>query len=149
MRANPTDLDQILDNLIDNALIYAPGPVEVEVAPGPTAVVAVRDHGPGIAESERNVVTDRFHRGPGAPAGGSGLGLAIARELTERWGGEFEVVAPHGGGTRVEMRLRRARRRSTDGERMGIGRSPRFRSCGSGSTPGAHGPGRRCGGCAS
>jgi signal transduction histidine kinase len=108
VRANPTDLDQVLDNLIDNALTYAPGPIEVEVVPGSgRTVVAVRDHGPGIVASERSLVTDRFHRGPDAPPGGSGLGLAIARELTERWGGELEVVAPTGGGTRVEMRLRR------------------------------------------
>ncbi len=107
VHANPTDLDQVLDNLIDNALTYAPGRVEVEVVPGmKRTVLSVRDHGPGIDESDRRSVTDRFFRGADAPPGGSGLGLAIARDLTERWGGELEVVAPEDGGTRIELRLR-------------------------------------------
>ncbi|MGZ8629973.1 MAG: sensor histidine kinase [Actinomycetota bacterium] len=107
VHANPTDLDQILDNLIDNALTYAPGPVVVEVVQGARhTVLSVSDQGIGIGESERSSVTERFYRGSGAPPGGSGLGLAIARDLTERWGGELEVVAPEDGGTRVEIRLR-------------------------------------------
>ena len=101
------DLDQILDNLIDNAISYAPGPVEVQTGPGDGRVfVAVQDHGPGIAPEERSRVTERFFRGRAAPAGGSGLGLAIVRELAERWGGEVMVQAPTDGGTRIEVRLR-------------------------------------------
>jgi signal transduction histidine kinase len=100
---DPADLDQILDVLIDNALIHAPGPVEVSAnANGERATMSVRDHGPGIPADEEARVTERFFRGRGAPAGGSGLGLAIARELAERWDGGIEVHASPAG-TRVDV----------------------------------------------
>ena len=101
--ADPDDLDQVLDVLIDNALTHAPGRVEVTAsAEGRRATISVVDHGPGIPEDEAGRVTERFFRGRGAPAGGSGLGLAIARELAERWGGGIDV---RGGadGTRVDV----------------------------------------------
>jgi signal transduction histidine kinase len=106
--ADPDDLDQVLDVLIDNALIHGPGHVEVSAtANGERATVSVRDQGPGIPSDERTKVTERFFRGRGAPAGGSGLGLAIARELAERWGGGIEVHAGSGG-TRVDVWFRTA-----------------------------------------
>jgi signal transduction histidine kinase len=105
-QADPTDVDQILDNLLDNAMAYAPGAIEVRTgAHDGLTWLAVRDHGPGIPAHERPKVTERFHRGRGAPAGGSGLGLAIARELAEKWGGTLELEPAAGGGTRVEVRF--------------------------------------------
>ncbi len=101
-RINATDLDQILDNLLDNAIAYAPGIVDLEAAP---TFVAVRDHGPGIPDDERGRVTERFYRGRGAPSGGSGLGLAIVRDLAERWGGSVRIESPPEGGTRIEVTL--------------------------------------------
>jgi signal transduction histidine kinase len=104
--ADLDDLDQVLDVLIDNALIHGAGRVEVSAtANGERATVSVRDHGPGIPPDEHARVTERFFRGRGAPAGGSGLGLAIARELAERWGGGIEVHAGDGG-TRVDVWFR-------------------------------------------
>jgi signal transduction histidine kinase len=99
---DPTELDQILDNLLDNALAYAPGAVDLET--GPT-FVSVRDHGAGIPADERDRVTERFFRGRGAPSGGSGLGLAIVRDLAEHWGGSVRLEAPEDGGTRVVVTL--------------------------------------------
>jgi signal transduction histidine kinase len=105
-QGNPADVDQILDNLLDNAIAYAPGEIVLETRRQEgRVVVAVQDQGPGIPEAERERVTDRFFRGRGAPAGGSGLGLAIARELAEKWGGSLQVRSAEGGGTRVEIRL--------------------------------------------
>jgi signal transduction histidine kinase len=105
-RVDPTDLDQILDNLLDNATSYAPGEVIVESGDSNGQVfVAVRDRGPGIAPEELARVTERFYRGRGVPSGGSGLGLAIARQLVEKWGGSLSVESAHGEGTRVEVRL--------------------------------------------
>jgi signal transduction histidine kinase len=103
------DVDQILDNLIDNAVAYAPGPVVIETgrADG-RAFLAVEDVGPGIAADERPRVTDRFFRGRTAPKGGTGLGLAIVRELAEKWGGTVVVEPADGGGTRIEVRLNAA-----------------------------------------
>ena len=105
-RVDPTDLDQILDNLLDNAISYAPGEVTVESGDSNGQVfVAVRDRGPGIAPEELARVTERFYRGRGVPSGGSGLGLAIARQLVGKWGGSLSVESAHGEGTRVEVRL--------------------------------------------
>jgi signal transduction histidine kinase len=105
--AHPADVDQILDNLIENAITYAPGPIEVESASTDGHItLAVRDHGPGIPERERAHVTERFYRGKGTVKGGSGLGLAIARDLAEKWGGSIEIQAPSDGGTRIEVQLR-------------------------------------------
>jgi signal transduction histidine kinase len=108
-QANQTDVDQILDNLLDNAIAYAPGPVEIETgAAGRAAFVIVSDHGEGIPKEEQAKVTERFYRGRSAPQGGSGLGLAIAQELAEKWGGALDVSTPEGGGVRVEVRFRRS-----------------------------------------
>ena len=101
--ADPADLDQVLDVVIDNALIHAPGRIEVSVSGnGERATVSVADHGPGIPADEMGRVTERFFRGRGAPTGGSGLGLAIARELAERWGGGIDVRGG-GEGTRIDV----------------------------------------------
>ena len=105
-RVDPTDLDQILDNLLDNATSYAPGEVTIESGGSNGQVfVAVRDRGPGIAPEDLARVTERFYRGRGVPSGGSGLGLAIARQLVEKWGGTLNVESTHDDGTRVEVRL--------------------------------------------
>jgi two-component system, OmpR family, sensor kinase len=105
-RGDPTDLDQILDNLLDNAISYAPGEVVVESGSSNGRVfLAVSDRGPGIAPADLERVTERFYRGRSAPAGGSGLGLAIARQLAEKWGGALDITSPAEGGTRVEIRL--------------------------------------------
>ena len=104
---NPSDVDQILDNLVDNAISYAPGDVTIEAGRHDTsAFVAVEDRGPGIRQEDVVRVTERFFRGVDAPRGGSGLGLAIARDLAEKWGGSIEVTSEVGRGTRVEVRLR-------------------------------------------
>ena len=116
-QANPTDVDQILDNLLENAVTYAPGAIELHtgIADG-RASLAVRDHGAGIAQGERSKVTERFYRGSTAPPGGSGLGLAIARDLAERWGGALSLQDAEGGGTRVEVRFRAASLAAPDKE---------------------------------
>ncbi|MGA9161671.1 MAG: HAMP domain-containing sensor histidine kinase [Actinomycetota bacterium] len=105
-RVDPTDLDQILDNLLDNATSYAPGEVTIESGGSNGRVfVAVEDRGPGIASEDLARVTERFYRGHGVPSGGSGLGLAIARQLVEKWGGTLSVESSRAEGTRVEVRL--------------------------------------------
>ena len=103
--AHAEDVDQILDNLVDNAIAYAPGRVEISagLANG-HAFVAVRDHGPGIDEHDLPSVTERFFRGDGRTTPGSGLGLAIVRELAEHDDGSIEIGSAEGGGTRVEVR---------------------------------------------
>ena len=105
-QGDPSDIDQILDNLIHNAISYAPGDVTIETGRRDgSAVLTVKDAGPGIPVDDLPRVTDRFYRGSGTPAGGSGLGLAIARDLAEKWGGSLEVTSTPGAGTRVEVAL--------------------------------------------
>ena len=106
MLADPVDLDQIVDNLIDNALTHGAGPIEIDatLSEGRPSL-SVRDHGAGIPVEERERVTDRFYRGDAADSEGSGLGLAIGRELAERWGGDLAISNDESGGARVTIRL--------------------------------------------
>jgi len=89
------DLRSLFDNLIDNALRHAPAGSEVELrlaaGEGGARWVDVQDGGPGLPETMRERVFDRFFRMPDAPAGGSGLGLAIARQAGLRHGLRIEL----------------------------------------------------------
>ncbi len=117
-QGDDADLDQILDNLIDNALAHAPGPIEVETGRVDDRIfLAVQDQGPGIPPAEVGRVTERFYRGRGAPPGGSGLGLAIVRDLAEKWGGSILVQNREDGGSRIEVRLRPSGSEDGDGTR--------------------------------
>jgi two-component system OmpR family sensor kinase len=83
----PDALSVVLNNLIDNAIRHTPagGRVDVVLRRSATSVdLAVRDSGPGIAESELSRVCDRFYRSPGAQGSGSGLGLAIVARIAQR-----------------------------------------------------------------
>jgi two-component system OmpR family sensor kinase/two-component system sensor histidine kinase QseC len=89
VRAPPAELRSVFDNLIDNAVRYAPegGVVDVRLhLVDGHPVVDVLDDGPGIPPEQMERVFDRFFRVTGAPAGGSGLGLAIARTAALRNG---------------------------------------------------------------
>ncbi len=107
-------LREMLRNLIDNALIYAPGPVLVEAeADDGAAILSVIDHGPGIAPDERQAVTERFRRGSAAEGtSGSGLGLAIVARVAAAAGGRFLLEDTPGGGLTARVRLP-ARRAAT------------------------------------
>ena len=108
--ASPTDLAQVLDNLIENAIRYADPGAMITVAAnngGRAAVVSVSDTGPGIPAEERDRVFERFYRGSTGRKGtpGTGLGLAIVAEVAGRWGGEATLGSAREGGTVVEIRL--------------------------------------------
>jgi two-component system, OmpR family, sensor kinase len=97
---HPGDVEQILDALLANALAYGAGAIEIGVrSDAGAATLTVRDHGPGVAPRERELVTGRFYRGAGAGGvPGSGLGLTIVQDLVERGGGRLRIdEAPHGG----------------------------------------------------
>lgn len=101
-------LRTLIANLLSNALRYTPrgGHVEVTVArDGEAVVLAVRDDGPGIPETERERVFDRFYRAPGQARTGTGLGLAIVRRIAERHGASL-TLGPGLAGRGVGVRLR-------------------------------------------
>jgi signal transduction histidine kinase len=122
----PGDLDQILDNLLANALDASPAgtTIEVTLRPGRRERLSlhVTDHGPGMDEEDRARAFDRFWQGPGARGGHSGLGLAIVRQLAHRNGLDVVLDPTPGGGLDAVVHLRRVGDRPTGvrgGERAG------------------------------
>lgn len=109
VRAAAGALEQILDNLLSNALDVAPRgtAVTVRVAPGgPWVELHVVDHGPGMAPDVRAHAFERFWRPPGATGQGFGLGLAIVDQLARVCGGEARLApGPGGRGLDAVVRL--------------------------------------------
>lgn len=104
-------LRQAVENLMRNAVAHAPdsGPIELIVdSEGAIARLRVVDHGPGVPESERELVFDRFARPDSArdrTHGGTGLGLAIVREVVESHDGQVVITETPGGGATAEILL--------------------------------------------
>lgn len=105
-------LEQLLRNLIENALKYgdARQPVEVRIAgePDGRALLTITDHGPGISSDHLPHLTRRFYRadpGRSRAAGGTGLGLAIVKHIVERHRGKLDIASVLGEGTTVSVRL--------------------------------------------
>jgi len=112
----PHTIERAVSNLLDNAAKWSPpdGEIEVTVKNGE---VTVRDHGPGIAESDLPYVFDRFYRAPSARGTpGSGLGLAIVRQVAEAHGGTVAAVRAEGGGTLLRLSFSRDGGGSGDGD---------------------------------
>jgi signal transduction histidine kinase len=106
---DPVLLAQALSNLIDNALKYTPenGVIEVTLQrrPGGRAEIAVTDNGPGIDDSEKVKVVERFYRGDasrGTP--GVGLGLSLAQAVAKLHGSALEL-SDRGPGLRVVLTI--------------------------------------------
>ncbi|HZQ87027.1 MAG TPA: ATP-binding protein [Acidimicrobiales bacterium] len=109
-RGNELWIEQILTNLVSNALKYSPPstPVEVTVVHHGSGVeVAVTDYGPGIPSYELERIFDRFHRLQQTETQtGTGLGLWIARQLAAEIGGTITVESTEGIGSRFVLKLR-------------------------------------------
>ena len=100
--AGPGHLEQVLDNVLSNALSVSPDGATIGVdiqASRDAIVVEVHDEGPGMSADEKARAFDRFWRGRGLTGGsGSGLGLAIVRQLVTDDGGSVVLDdAPTGG----------------------------------------------------
>ncbi|MGI4812343.1 MAG: ATP-binding protein [Janthinobacterium lividum] len=98
--ADPALMSVLLDNLIDNALKYGHegGHIEIEISRRTeTALLIVRDDGPGVAAENRARLTDRFFRVIGNRASGSGLGLSIVARIVERFGAQLSFDEGIGG----------------------------------------------------
>jgi signal transduction histidine kinase len=102
---------QVLDNLLDNALRYAPEESTIHITVenlGPLIQTRIEDSGPGIPGEDLPHIFDRFYRvekSRDRDSGGAGLGLAIAKSLVEAHGGQIEVHSERGQGTKVTFLL--------------------------------------------
>ncbi len=107
--ADPVQIDQVLTNLLENAVRHSPpgGAVHISAARFRDVVqVRVADRGPGIAPEDRERVFEAFYRGDTEPPRpGSGLGLAIARAIVVAHGGTIRVEGAPGSGAVVVFEL--------------------------------------------
>ena len=105
--ADPDKVDQILGNLVENALKYGAGRVSVRVVGKPDgAELTVSDEGEGIPEEMlARVFTKFWRRGDGARRSGTGLGLFITKGLVEAHGGEITAGRAPGGGAEFRFTL--------------------------------------------
>lgn len=112
LQADPQRIRQVLDNLMTNALKFAPAGSAIRVSAaeesGGWVIISVQDAGPGIPESEQLKIFERFHQiaqeGRASPEG-SGLGLSICREIVELHRGTIWVEGAPDRGSRFRFRL--------------------------------------------
>jgi two-component system sensor histidine kinase KdpD len=106
---DPLLIEQVLINLLDNAIKYTPegSPLEISASvEGHAVCVTVADRGPGFAPGEETRVFDKFYRGREAGTrSGAGLGLAIARGIVEAHGGVVAAEPRPGGGALFRLAL--------------------------------------------
>jgi signal transduction histidine kinase len=112
--AIPDAVEQILDNLLSNAVRAAPPHTGITVGaapadpPGPVVHLHVMDQGPGLDADDRARAFDRFWRADRSGNDGTGLGLTIVRQLAQVSGGNAELHPAPDGGIDATIRLRRA-----------------------------------------
>jgi Na+/proline symporter/nitrogen-specific signal transduction histidine kinase len=104
VRADADRLTQVMLNLLSNAAKFMPavaGRVDISLTTAPGLVqVAVQDNGPGVPESQRGLVFEKFRQGGDAAnrPQGTGLGLPISRQIIAHFGGALQLEAAAGGG---------------------------------------------------
>ncbi len=112
-RGAPEELDQVVINLLTNAVLYNREKGEITVSTGVeggTAVLRVTDRGLGIAPADAAHIFDRFYRADASrsrASGGSGLGLAIVKAIVDAHGGTIEVQSVPGAGSSFVVSLPR------------------------------------------
>ncbi len=111
---DPENLQQVLLNLIGNAIKFSPGGSEIlvsvrqdESAKEPLLVFAVTDKGPGIPDSEQALVFNKYYRASGVreEVDGVGLGLSISKYIVEAHGGRIGLQSKPGGGSTFSFTL--------------------------------------------
>ncbi|MGA3007799.1 MAG: ATP-binding protein [Opitutaceae bacterium] len=105
LRLDPLKITQVFDNLLDNALKYAPRGSRIDISTqlrNDEVEVCVRDNGPGIPETDLPHIFERFYRvdkGRSREKGGTGLGLSIVKHIVQLHGGRVRCESQLGQGT--------------------------------------------------
>jgi signal transduction histidine kinase len=98
VRGDPRLLRRMIRNLLDNARRHGAPPIAVRVGPaGGSVELTVCDHGPGIADADREAAFQPFQRVGTGAGGGAGLGLALVRQIARRHRGEARYLGRAGG----------------------------------------------------
>lgn len=108
LRGSFDDLLRALTNLLENAIKFSPPGTEVKVdlyEEGAYWVIQVSDQGPGISDSEKERIFERFYKGKGNGPKGTGLGLAIVKHVAKAHGGKVEVKSTLGKGSIFRLSL--------------------------------------------
>ena len=109
--SDPGKVHDVLRNLVENAIAYAPPGTLIELSAardGETVVLSVRDQGPGIPPADLSRIFERFYRVDKArsrESGGTGLGLSIVKHLVQLLGGEVQASNRPEGGAAFSVRL--------------------------------------------
>jgi len=129
--ADRDHLEQVLNNLVGNAIKYSPGggaiDIDVRRSDG-TGLITVRDRGIGIPAEELPAVFGLFYRSPDRRArdvGGMGLGLYISKQIVDRHGGRIWADSKHGQGTTFSVELPRHAVVAPDDDPTAVGSSAR------------------------
>lgn len=104
VRVDPVLFEQVLINLLENAMKHGAPPFELRArAAGERVVLEVRDHGPGVPPGSEQRLFDKFERASTAP--GAGLGLAVVRAIIEAHGGTVTITTPTDGGVNFHIEV--------------------------------------------
>ncbi|MCF6252007.1 MAG: sensor histidine kinase N-terminal domain-containing protein [Methylococcaceae bacterium] len=98
-------LTELLTNLLDNAITYGDkqGNIQVRLTNQPNLCLSIEDDGPGILDSEKDKIFERFYRVPGSLGNGCGLGLAIVKEIADLHQLKLLLLNSISGGTRIDV----------------------------------------------
>ncbi|PTR28548.1 two-component system sensor histidine kinase TctE [Luteibacter sp. OK325] len=108
IRGDALQVQEVIDNLVDNAYHYAGRGCTVTVSLSREVdefVLAVDDDGPGVADAFLTLLGERFFRVPGGDEDGTGLGLSIVESIAERHAAQVAFLHAASGGLRVEVRF--------------------------------------------
>jgi signal transduction histidine kinase len=111
VRADADKIQQVLYNLVDNAIKFSPSSTSIDITTtikGEKAYISIRDHGIGISKDNIKKIWDRFYKidtSRGRDKKGSGLGLSIVKEIIQTHGESIDVVSTENVGTEFTFSL--------------------------------------------
>lgn len=98
VKGNAHALALAVTNLVENAMLHTPEGTPIDIKVSASRVICVLDRGPGVRESDRKLIFERFQRTRDVTATGTGLGLSIVSEIARRHGATASVEQREGGG---------------------------------------------------